>query len=74
MDWFLYDNGLRHERVKHIKSLNGKTYFKNFAANASLYFRELRSLSLLLITSNENFANLTGKHLCWNLFLIKLQA
>ena len=21
----------------------------------------------------KNFANLTGKHLCWNLFLIKLQ-
>ena len=22
----------------------------------------------------KNFANFTGKHLCWNLFLIKLQA
>ena len=22
----------------------------------------------------KNFANLTGKHLCWSLFLIKLQA
>ena len=22
MDWFLYDNGLRHERVKHIQVIN----------------------------------------------------
>ena len=28
---------------------------------------------LLKISGLKNFANLTGKHLCWSLFLIKLQ-
>ena len=29
---------------------------------------------LFQIGSLKNFANVTGKHLCWGLFLIKLQA
>ena len=30
MDWFLYDNGLRHERVKHsfVKMLQLKTWLE----------------------------------------------
>ena len=44
MDWFLYDNGLRHEKVKVFKSLlvpqqitlkkayHWKTFFNNFSA------------------------------------------
>ena len=28
MDWFLYDNGLRHERVNSLRQK--QTYFKNF--------------------------------------------
>ena len=37
MDWFLYDNGLRHERVKHvnfsheIRSLLSIKYSSNFS-------------------------------------------
>ena len=30
--------------------------------------------SVLKIGVRKNFANFTGKHLCWSLFLINLQA
>ena len=36
-------------------------------------FRSPRSQMFLQIGVLKNFANLTGKHLCWSLFLIKLQ-
>ena len=29
MDWFLYDNGLRHERVKSKNKLSNGYYFKS---------------------------------------------
>ena len=58
-----------------------KTYFmKSFAATkASLIFmknrcRSSRSQMFFKISILKNFAMFTGKHLCWSLFLIKLQA
>ena len=36
-------------------------------------FRSSRSLMFFKIYVLENFANLTGKHLCWSFFLIKMQ-
>ena len=49
MAWFLYDNGLRHERVNYHESLSGnaKMYFFRF----SLYYRATSgfSFSLLMI-------------------------
>ena len=33
MDWFLYDNGLRHERVKNFSNIASyKCYFNPFGA------------------------------------------
>ena len=58
-----------------------KVYFKkSFAtAKASLVFiksryRSSRSQMFFKIGVLKNFAMFTGKHLCWSLFLIKLQA
>ena len=31
MDWFLYDNGLRHERVKHKHDFNQINFPKKFS-------------------------------------------
>ena len=36
-------------------------------------FRSSRSQRFLKISVLKNFANFTGKHLCWSLFLIKRQ-
>ena len=36
--------------------------------------RSSRSQMFIKIGALKNFANFTGKHLCWSLFLIKLQA
>ena len=40
----------------------------------SLYTNEQKQLADVTVKEGvlENFANLSGKHLCWNLFLIKL--
>ena len=48
-------------------------------AKASLVFiknicRSIRSQMFFKIGALKNFAIFTGKHLCWSLFLIKLQA
>ena len=37
-------------------------------------FRSSRSQTFFKIGVLKNFANFTGKHLCWSLFLIKWQA
>ena len=42
--------------------------------NSFSQFRSSRSQMLLKIGVLKNFANLTGKQLCWRLFLITLQA
>ena len=53
---------------------------KSFAAaKASLVFiknrcRSSRSQMFFKIGVLKNFAMFTGKHLCWSLFLIKMQA
>ena len=53
---------------------------KSFAAaKASLVFiknrcRSSRSQMFFKIGVTKNFAMFTGKHLCWSLFLIKMQA
>ena len=44
----------------------------NFTEIAIL--RSSRSQKFFKIGVLKNFTNFTGKHLCWNLFLIKLQA
>ena len=43
-------------------------YFKLTAVGNS------RSQMFFRVGVYKNFANFTGKHLCWSLFLIKLQA
>ena len=30
MDWFLYDNGLRHERVKKLLEAQVSTFLENY--------------------------------------------
>ena len=55
MDWFLYGNGLRHERIKASKSIRGNmafqisTYVHNFIANA------LFSLAKKSLTKSQYF-------------------
>ena len=39
-----------------------------------LFFFVVITLCNNLLVSRKNFGNFTGKHLCWNLFLIKLLA
>ena len=71
------NNDLRHERVK--RKLKGKEYLPNH-----LLFLRIIILILLWILTEKNYFQkqpsggvlwkiFTGKHLCWSLFLIKLQ-
>ena len=46
---------------------------KSFFCNV-LIFRSSRSRIFFKLDVLKNFASLTGKHLCWSLILIKLQA
>ena len=39
MDWVLYDNGIRHERVKCITLQNGQTHFKNLASFVARFLK-----------------------------------
>ena len=41
--------------------------------NLQHFYRSSRSQMFLEIGVFKDFANFTGKHLCWSLFLIKLQ-
>ena len=45
-----------------------------FLSSGFSIFRSSRSQMLLKIDILKNFVNFIGKHLCWSLFLIKLQA
>ena len=44
------------------------------AQNRSMLGRSSRSQMFFKIGALKNFAMFTGKHLCWSLFVIKLQA
>ena len=37
MDWFLYDNGLRHERVKKVKGKNKDVTWTNFISYSKIF-------------------------------------
>ena len=50
------------------------TYRKQFIIVFLKRDRNSRSQMYFKIGVFKNFANFTGKHLCWSLFLIKLQA
>ena len=63
MDWFLYDNGLRHERVKE------KTRVVSEHANIVILW--LLSLDLPKI-SKDTQAILRGHHL-WHLFIFRFK-
>ena len=54
MDWFLYDNGLRHERVKEDLPLYWKAIFTDIIKTEVAVLRK----GVL-----ENFTIFTGKHL-----------
>ena len=55
MDWFLYDNGLRHERVKNtlsnsnLLSYNHQGFCKHFLDVSALYFHQRQKLEQSLI-------------------------
>ena len=40
MDWFLYDNGLRHERVKHDKTLEQLLFKRRFQCKWKSNYRD----------------------------------
>ena len=59
MDGFLYHNGLRHERVNY--------FFKKIQKQPP----DLQRHSPEAFCKKgvlKNFANFTGRHLCWSLF------
>ena len=47
MDWFLYDNGLYHERVNKEVGIQ-KPFFDYYFINVGYYFKVSRLLSKLL--------------------------
>ena len=69
MDWFLYDNGLRHKRVNHSTFNQGRESGVRLIITRSSHQRWSVKRGAL-----KNFANFTGKHLCWSLFLTMLQS
>ena len=62
--------------VTHITSYFRPVNIANFLRTAFLQktFRSSRLQMLLKIGVLRSFANVTGKHLCWSLFLKNLQA
>ena len=53
MDWFLYDNGPRHERVKHILDFNS-----NFKHILDLGVSLLMFLKMYLVDRNQLYQEL----------------
>ena len=51
--------------------INAEQKFLQNTSRKLLMFRSSRSQMFLKISVLKNFANLTGKHLCWSLFLIQ---
>ena len=71
IDWFLYDRDLRHERVKtKFLFCASECHYSSAIAPA----KSNPSQVLFKTGVLQNFVNFTGKHPCWSLFLIKLQA
>ena len=50
MDWFLYDNGLRHERVKTIFLAYINTVFENLKKEIQI-FQDLKDLNTVFVLS-----------------------
>ena len=86
MDWFLYDNGLRHERVNSVVQflpsyvvptytvLNIQKHFLSFEKHY-YYFIFSKSRNRKCSVRKyilRNFAKFTGKHLCQSLFFHKV--
>ena len=69
MDWFLYDNGLCHKRVNHSTFNQGRESGVRLIITRSSHQRWSVKRGAL-----KNFANFTGKRLCWSLFLTMLQS
>ena len=65
MDWVLYDNDLRHERVKWYYELRNDYEWLCWNNRSSYRWCSIKKGAL---------KNFTGNHLYWILFLIKLQA
>ena len=55
---------------------DAKRFLKHFFWSSMVFMRIRSSHSQMFykITAPKNFANFTGRHLCWSLFLIRLQA
>ena len=61
MDWFLYDNGLCHERVNRKQIKEAKISTEGVVRRCSLKKRVL-----------QNFIKFIGKHLCRSVFSNKI--
>ena len=55
IDWFLYDIGLRRERVKIKKGMLKSVRYMYRSSHSQMFFK---------IAFLKNLANFTGKHLC----------
>ena len=70
MDWFLYDNGLRHEKVKKKKKSSVKKYYKVHCLQKCYSFCHPQVFCKKGIL--KNFAKFTEKHQCQRLFFNKV--
>ena len=74
MDWFLYDNGLRLQRINFRSEIwrrsiiYAEVYLRCSSSKqfTSDIYRGSRSQMFFKIGVLKNFANVTGKHLCWS--------
>ena len=67
MDWFLYDNGLRHERVKNEKE-TWSYYFSNWIIilrdTSNFWFKKLFETRLLCLLFRQSSTASTGWNMC----------
>ena len=62
-------------RLRHVILFKKRLWHRCFLANFAKYLRQKQPPQVFCKKNVlKNFANLTGKHLCCSLFLIKLQA
>ena len=62
MDWFLYDNGLRHERVNYFTNLSGK-----ICVGVSFFQKKSRRLKVSNFIKRKRL-----RHSCFSLSFVKV--
>ena len=71
---FLLVTGFERNKSEIKKSVKNKIWSWSQSKKTVVKYRSSLSQMFFKVGSLKNFAIFTGKHLCWSLFLIKLQA